>query len=86
MDKGSCDEFIKYLVQNKLILVFFISCPHKDSEWEYFVAAAMSGHRQDMVSSDWWMSLNLTNHSFPYPVHLLLSQLLQNIFTQNLWV
>ena len=86
MDKGSCDEFIKYLVQNKLILVFFISCPHKDCEWDYFVAAAMSGHRQDMVSSDWWMSLNLTNHSLSFPVHALTLKLLQNNPTQNLCV
>ena len=56
-------------------------------EWDCFVAATMTGGgRWDMASCDWSMSLNLTNHSFPYPVHLLLSQLLQNIFTQNLWV
>ena len=64
MDKGSCDEFIKYLVQNKLILVFFIS----------------------YVSCDWWMSLNLTNHSLSFPVHALTLQLLQNNPTQNLCV
>ena len=36
-----------------------------------------------MASCDWSISLNLSNHSLPYPVHLLLSQLLQNICVQS---